>query len=230
MRGNDEQQLDVFSYVSPEQRVPQDHPLRPLRVMADEALRELQSRFNRLYAKTGRPSITAGWPSFAWTGVTGETGCPTPRGVRSVGIPAAEFKRFFAPASPLSAAHSPAPPITAGGDEVRVSRSVITMQLVAARIRCSIEPRRLAVTNEHKVRGGWCPPFENRERWDSRLSAASGQTQTCASPITAICLLQGPVPRLSRLRGSRISASLRAPTIGYRGKSGSQSLLNTCAP
>ena len=33
MRGKDEQQLDVFSYVSPEQRVAQDHPLRPLRVM-----------------------------------------------------------------------------------------------------------------------------------------------------------------------------------------------------
>src|SRR5450631_521271 len=57
MRGNDEQQLDVFSYVSPEQRVPHDHPLRPLRVMTDEALRELQPRFNKLYAKTGRPSI-----------------------------------------------------------------------------------------------------------------------------------------------------------------------------
>jgi transposase len=57
MRGNDEQQLDVFSYVNPEQRVPQDHPLRPLRVMTDEALKELQPRFNKLYAKTGRPSI-----------------------------------------------------------------------------------------------------------------------------------------------------------------------------
>jgi transposase len=57
MRGDDQQQLDVFSYVSPEQRVPQDHPLRPLRAMADEALGELQSRFRRLYAKTGRPSI-----------------------------------------------------------------------------------------------------------------------------------------------------------------------------
>lgn len=57
MRGDDEQQLDVFSYVSPEQRVPQDHPLRPLRAMADEALRELQPRFTKLYAKTGRPSI-----------------------------------------------------------------------------------------------------------------------------------------------------------------------------
>jgi transposase len=57
MRGKDEQQLDVFSYISPEQRVPHDHPLRALRVMTDEALRELQPRFNKLYAKTGRPSI-----------------------------------------------------------------------------------------------------------------------------------------------------------------------------
>jgi transposase len=57
MRGPDEQQLDVFSYVSPEQRIPQDHPLRPLRVMTDEALGELQPRFHKLYAKTGRPSI-----------------------------------------------------------------------------------------------------------------------------------------------------------------------------
>ena len=57
MRGKDEQQLDVFSYISPEQRVPQDHPLRSLRAMTDEALLQLQPRFNRLYAKTGRPSI-----------------------------------------------------------------------------------------------------------------------------------------------------------------------------
>jgi hypothetical protein len=59
MRGRDDQQLDVFSYVSPEQRVPEDHPLRFLRAMTDEALRELQPRFNKLYAKTGRPSIRA---------------------------------------------------------------------------------------------------------------------------------------------------------------------------
>ena len=57
MRGKDEQQLDVFSYVSPEQRVPQEHPLRSLRAMTDEALRDLQPRFHKLYAKTGRPSI-----------------------------------------------------------------------------------------------------------------------------------------------------------------------------
>ena len=57
MRGDDEQQLGVFSYVSPEQRVPTNHPLRPVRAMADEALHDLRPRFNKLYAKTGRPSI-----------------------------------------------------------------------------------------------------------------------------------------------------------------------------
>ena len=57
MRGKDEQQLDVFSYVNPEQRVPQEHPLRSLRAMTDEALQQLKPRFNNLYAKIGRPSI-----------------------------------------------------------------------------------------------------------------------------------------------------------------------------
>jgi transposase len=57
MRGDDEQQMGVFSYVSPEQRVPQEHPLRPIRAMADEALRHLQPRFSKLYSSTGRPSI-----------------------------------------------------------------------------------------------------------------------------------------------------------------------------
>ena len=57
MRGKDDQQLDVFSYISPEQRVAQDHPLRVLRAMTDEALQQLQPRFNRLYAKAGRQSI-----------------------------------------------------------------------------------------------------------------------------------------------------------------------------
>jgi transposase len=57
MRGDDQQQLAVFSYVSPEERIPKDHPLRPVRAMADDALRELQCHFGKLYAKTGRPSI-----------------------------------------------------------------------------------------------------------------------------------------------------------------------------
>src|ERR1700694_2858211 len=57
MRGKDEQQLEVFSYISPEQRVPQEHPLRSLGAMTDEALQLLRPRFNNLYAKIGRPSI-----------------------------------------------------------------------------------------------------------------------------------------------------------------------------
>ena len=47
----------MFSYLSPEQRVPADHPLRMIRAMTDAALRRLSRRFARLYAKTGRPSI-----------------------------------------------------------------------------------------------------------------------------------------------------------------------------
>jgi len=57
MRGDDQQQNGMFSYISAEQRVPPDHPLRALRKMVDEALAELSPRFSRLYAKRGRPSI-----------------------------------------------------------------------------------------------------------------------------------------------------------------------------
>ena len=41
MRGEDPQQEAMFSYVSPEQRVPQDHPLRPVREMVDAILKEM---------------------------------------------------------------------------------------------------------------------------------------------------------------------------------------------
>ena len=47
----------MFSYVSPEERVPRDHPLRPIRELVDEILRGLSRDFDRLYAKVGRPSI-----------------------------------------------------------------------------------------------------------------------------------------------------------------------------
>jgi transposase len=57
MRGNDEQQGAVFSYVSAEQRIAADHPLRRLRGMTDAALRELNPEFDALYAAGGRPSI-----------------------------------------------------------------------------------------------------------------------------------------------------------------------------
>jgi transposase len=57
MRGDDQHPDGVFSYIRPEQRVPADHPLRPIRQMVDTALRELSPEFARLYPKTGRPSI-----------------------------------------------------------------------------------------------------------------------------------------------------------------------------
>jgi transposase len=57
MRGQDHQQSDIFSYLSPEQRVRQDHPLRAIRAMADVALESMSKRFDSMYAKTGRPSI-----------------------------------------------------------------------------------------------------------------------------------------------------------------------------
>lgn len=57
MRGEDPRQEAMFSYVSPEQRVPPDHPLRPIREMVDAILKEMSPRFGRLYAEVGRPSI-----------------------------------------------------------------------------------------------------------------------------------------------------------------------------
>jgi transposase len=57
MRGDDQQQSGVFSYITAEERVPQTHPLRAMRKMVDEALKELSPRFAELYAKRGRPSI-----------------------------------------------------------------------------------------------------------------------------------------------------------------------------
>lgn len=47
----------MFSYLSPEQRVPEDHPLRPIRAEADRALKALSPTFNRMYSSIGRPSI-----------------------------------------------------------------------------------------------------------------------------------------------------------------------------
>jgi len=57
MRGADQKQEAMFSYVSPEKRVPSEHPLRPIREMVDRVLKEMSPRFARLYAKVGRPSI-----------------------------------------------------------------------------------------------------------------------------------------------------------------------------
>jgi transposase len=57
MRGDDQHPDGMFSYRRPEERVPADHPLRPIREMVGVALRELSPEFARLYPKTGRPSI-----------------------------------------------------------------------------------------------------------------------------------------------------------------------------
>src|ERR1700681_3209130 len=57
MRGPDEKQDAIFSYISPEERVPTDHPLRKIRTLVDEVLGDMSRQFARLYADTGRPSI-----------------------------------------------------------------------------------------------------------------------------------------------------------------------------
>src|SRR5574341_65937 len=57
MRGDDRQQAAMWSYISPEQRVPQDHPLRAIRAMVDTVLAELSPEFAKLYSPVGRPSI-----------------------------------------------------------------------------------------------------------------------------------------------------------------------------
>jgi transposase len=57
MRGEDSKQEAMFSYLSPEKRVPAEHPLRPVRALVDTVLEEMSPRFARLYAEVGRPSI-----------------------------------------------------------------------------------------------------------------------------------------------------------------------------
>lgn len=57
MRGSDEKQDGMFSYISPEERVPADHPLRKVRTLVDGVLKDMSPQFGRLYAKVGRPSI-----------------------------------------------------------------------------------------------------------------------------------------------------------------------------
>jgi transposase len=57
MRGIDYQQGDMFSYLSPEQRVRQDHPLRGVRAMTDEILERMSPLFDAMYSEGGRPSI-----------------------------------------------------------------------------------------------------------------------------------------------------------------------------
>jgi transposase len=57
MRGEKSREVGMWSYVSPEQRVPQDHPLRPIKTMTDAIFVELSPKFDELYSDRGRPSI-----------------------------------------------------------------------------------------------------------------------------------------------------------------------------
>jgi transposase len=57
MRGPDDQTKHMFSYLSPEQRVRPDHPLRAIRAMTDRVFAELSPRFTTMYSDIGRPSI-----------------------------------------------------------------------------------------------------------------------------------------------------------------------------
>src|SRR5687768_8122118 len=57
MRGVDDKQASMFSVISPDRRVPADHPLRQIKRMADEVLASLSSTFDAMYSRIGRPSI-----------------------------------------------------------------------------------------------------------------------------------------------------------------------------
>ena len=57
MRGKQEQQITMLSALTPDQLVPQDHPIRRIKPIVDQALKELSPTFNRMYADLGRPSI-----------------------------------------------------------------------------------------------------------------------------------------------------------------------------
>jgi len=57
MRGDDTKTEAMFYYLSPESMIPQDHPIRPLRIMVDQALAELSPEFDKMYSRIGRPSV-----------------------------------------------------------------------------------------------------------------------------------------------------------------------------
>jgi transposase len=57
MRGSEEKQDGMFSYISAEKRVPAEHPLRRVREMVDAALEEMSAELERMYSRNGRPSI-----------------------------------------------------------------------------------------------------------------------------------------------------------------------------
>ncbi|MSQ17946.1 MAG: transposase [Dehalococcoidia bacterium] len=61
MRGRQDPQVSMLAFMDLEARVPAGHPLRVIKVLADEALRELSFAFDGMYAEVGRPSIPPEW-------------------------------------------------------------------------------------------------------------------------------------------------------------------------
>ena len=57
MRGNDQKQASMFSYLSLALRIPADHPSRQIRALVDRALERMDAKLAKLYSGTGRPSI-----------------------------------------------------------------------------------------------------------------------------------------------------------------------------
>jgi len=57
MRGRPDRQATMLCFISPEERIPKDHPIRRIKEMADEELRRLSPVFSQMYSTTGRPSI-----------------------------------------------------------------------------------------------------------------------------------------------------------------------------
>ena len=57
MRGDDQPQTALFSYVSIEDRIPADHPLRTIQALVNPILTALSPRFQTMYSTMGRPSI-----------------------------------------------------------------------------------------------------------------------------------------------------------------------------
>jgi transposase len=57
VRGTDQQQTSMLTLVTPDRRVPADHPLRRIKALADQALAALSPTFDEMYSKVGRPSV-----------------------------------------------------------------------------------------------------------------------------------------------------------------------------
>ena len=57
MRGADKRQRALLVVINPEQRIPQGHPLRRIKALADAALKELSPVFDQMYSAVGRPSL-----------------------------------------------------------------------------------------------------------------------------------------------------------------------------